>query len=196
MYTRSICPSDIAAITGYDGQSNAPLRLKAHCWLPPTRRICNCRCLYVCLTVCLLATLRKNFRTDLHEIFLEGWQWANEQTITFWWRSGSRIRVRIRDPDRDTGKDCWRSGPLGLVLVLSVSGYFWHSGVTVFVESGKRCICFIVFYVSVIYNYFALQLLRRQQECEVLRWPCMYVCLCVCPLTYLKSDMSKLTQNF
>jgi len=38
----------------------------------------------VCLSICLLATLRKNFRTDLHEIFTEGWQWANEQTIKFW----------------------------------------------------------------------------------------------------------------
>ena len=38
----------------------------------------------VCLSVCLLATLRKNFRTDLHEIFREGWQWANEKTIKFW----------------------------------------------------------------------------------------------------------------
>jgi len=26
----------------------------------------------VCLYVCLLATLRKNFQTDLHEIFREG----------------------------------------------------------------------------------------------------------------------------
>jgi len=26
---------------------------------------------------------------DLHEIFVEGWQWANEQMIKFWWRSGS-----------------------------------------------------------------------------------------------------------
>ena len=42
-----------------------------------------------CLCVCLLATLRKNFRTDLHEIFREGWQWAVEQTIKFWWRSGT-----------------------------------------------------------------------------------------------------------
>ena len=41
------------------------------------------------LSVCLLATLRKNFQTDLHEIFREGWQWANEQTVKFWWRSGS-----------------------------------------------------------------------------------------------------------
>ena len=33
------------------------------------------------LFVCLLATLRKNFQTDLHEISREGWQWASEQTI-------------------------------------------------------------------------------------------------------------------
>jgi len=46
---------------------------------------------------CLLATLHKIFRTDFHEIFRKGWQWANEQTIKFWWSSGSRIRrIRIR----------------------------------------------------------------------------------------------------
>ena len=49
--------------------------------LPPPRRICNRRCLSVCL--------RKNFRTDLHEIFREGWQQADEQMIKFWWRLGS-----------------------------------------------------------------------------------------------------------
>ena len=43
------------------------------------------------LFVCLLATLRKNFQTDLYEIFREGWQWANEQMIKFWWRSGLRV---------------------------------------------------------------------------------------------------------
>jgi len=43
----------------------------------------------VCLFVCLLATLRKNVQTDLHEIFREGWQLAIEQIIEFWWRSGS-----------------------------------------------------------------------------------------------------------
>ena len=53
-------------------------------------------CLSVCLSVCLLATLRKNFRTDLHEIFREGWQWASEQMNKFWWRPGSRIRIRFR----------------------------------------------------------------------------------------------------
>ena len=41
-------------------------------------------CLSACLFVSLLATLRKNFRTDLHEISREGWQWANELTIKFW----------------------------------------------------------------------------------------------------------------
>jgi len=53
-------------------------------------------CLFVCLSVCLLATLCKNFLTDLHEIFREGWQWADEQMTKFWWRSGSGIRIRIR----------------------------------------------------------------------------------------------------
>jgi len=43
----------------------------------------------VCSSVCLfVSTLRKNFRTDLHEIFREGWQWASEQMNKFWWRSG------------------------------------------------------------------------------------------------------------
>jgi len=57
--------------------------------LPPPRRICNRRC----LSVCLLAHLHKNFKTDLHEIFREGWHWANEQMFKFWWRS--RIPIRI-----------------------------------------------------------------------------------------------------
>jgi len=52
--------------------------------------------LFVCLFVFLLATLRKNFRTDLHEIFRECWQWANEQTFKFWWRS------RTDSPDGGT----------------------------------------------------------------------------------------------
>ena len=55
------------------------------------RRLCFRRC----LSVCLLTTVRKNFRTDLHEIFREGWQWTNEQTIKFWRRSGSGIRIQI-----------------------------------------------------------------------------------------------------
>ena len=50
---------------------------------------------YVFIIVCLLATLSKNFQTDLHEIFREGRQWADEQMIKFWWRSGSRIRIRV-----------------------------------------------------------------------------------------------------
>jgi len=61
--------------------------------LPPPRRLCFCRCLSVCLSVslsvclfvCLLATLRQKARTrtDLHEIFRKGWQWANEQMLNF-----------------------------------------------------------------------------------------------------------------
>jgi len=40
--------------------------------VPPPRRLYFRRC----LILWLLATLRKNFRTDLHEIFRDGWQWA------------------------------------------------------------------------------------------------------------------------
>jgi len=44
-------------------------------------------CLFVCLSICLSVSnfVKKHFRTDLHEIFEEGWQWAIEQTIKFWW---------------------------------------------------------------------------------------------------------------
>jgi len=44
-------------------------------------RLCFRRRLSVCLRVCLLAILRKNFRTDLHEIFRGGIQWAVEQNF-------------------------------------------------------------------------------------------------------------------
>ena len=40
-------------------------------------------CLFVRLFVCLLSTLRKNFRTDVHEIFREDWQWVSERLVTF-----------------------------------------------------------------------------------------------------------------
>jgi len=40
--------------------------------------------------------MRKNFPTDLYEIFKEGWQWADEQMIKFWWRS------RTDSPDGGT----------------------------------------------------------------------------------------------
>jgi len=64
--------------------------------LPLPRRICTHHRLSVCLFVCLLATLCKNFWTNLHKIFREGRQWANEQVIKFWWWSGSWIRIWIQ----------------------------------------------------------------------------------------------------
>jgi len=39
--------------------------------------------LSVCLSVCLLANFSQNLRTDLHQIFREGWQWGNEQVLNF-----------------------------------------------------------------------------------------------------------------
>ena len=47
--------------------------------------------LFVCLSV-------SNF-VQKHEIFREGWQWANEQTIKFLWRSGSQPVYRDCFPD-------------------------------------------------------------------------------------------------
>jgi len=52
--------------------------------LPQPRSTCNRRC---------LATLCKNVQTDLHEIFREGWQWANEQMTKFWWWSAAQIHI-------------------------------------------------------------------------------------------------------
>jgi len=66
--------------------------------LPPPRRICFRRCVF-CLFVCMLATLCKNFQTDLHESFRECWQWANEQMIKFWWRYESPSGYRDCFPD-------------------------------------------------------------------------------------------------
>jgi len=64
--------------------------------LPPPRMLCFHRCFSV---VCLLATLRKNLRTDLHEIFRKGWQSAIEQMTQCWWRSGSPSGYRDCFPD-------------------------------------------------------------------------------------------------
>jgi len=49
--------------------------------------------LVVCLSVSNFA--QKNFEMDLHEIFREDKQWLSEQMIKFWWRSGSKICIRI-----------------------------------------------------------------------------------------------------
>ena len=40
---------------------------------------------HVFIVVCL--SVRQNIQTNLHEIFREGWQWANKQLIKFWWQS-------------------------------------------------------------------------------------------------------------
>ena len=58
--------------------------------------------------VCLLETLRKNFQTDLHEIFREGWQWDSEQMIKFRWRSESPSGYSLY-------RDCFSYSSLGLI---------------------------------------------------------------------------------
>jgi len=82
----------------------------------------------IVIIVCLLATLRKNFQTDLREIYREVWQWANEQMIKIWWRFGSPFQIRhyweiwkvvinghksaghTDLPDGGTGKTCLGGG--------------------------------------------------------------------------------------
>ena len=55
-------------------------------------------------------TLHKNIQTDVRAIFREGWQWANEQLIKFWWRSGSLSGYRDCFPGSsllgDTARRC------------------------------------------------------------------------------------------
>jgi len=56
---------------------------------------------YVVVVVC--SSVFSNFlwklQTDLHEIFSEGWQWANEETVKFWWRFESPSGYRDCFPD-------------------------------------------------------------------------------------------------
>jgi len=46
--------------------------------------------------VCLFVI---NFAQKLLNGFASGWQWASEQLIKFWWRSGSLSGCRDRFPD-------------------------------------------------------------------------------------------------
>jgi len=54
---------------------------------------------YVIIIVRLLSTVHKNFQTDLHESFRDGWQWASEQIVKFWRQSGSLSGYRDCFPD-------------------------------------------------------------------------------------------------
>ena len=86
-----------------------------HRYLPPPRMICFLCCLFVCLS----ATLRINFWTELHEIFREGWQWADEQIIKFLWRSGSPSGYRDCFPDWSLlGHTRKRLTDINLLLIL------------------------------------------------------------------------------
>jgi len=50
--------------------------------LTSAKRLCN----RGCLSVSNLG--KKNLRTDLHNIYREGWRWASEQMVELWWRCG------------------------------------------------------------------------------------------------------------
>ena len=85
----------------YCGHGRPSQLLLSSCYLfqLPALHICYLRQGYCfrrfSLCVCMLVTFCKNCQTDLHDIFREGWQWASEQMIKFWWQSGSQIRIRI-----------------------------------------------------------------------------------------------------
>jgi len=61
---------------------------------------------YVFVVVCLFVSnfAKKTSQRICMQIFREGWQWASEQMIKFWWRSGSPSKYRNCFPD---------SSPLG-----------------------------------------------------------------------------------
>ena len=59
--------------------------------------VCLFVCLSVCLSVCLLATLCKNYWTDLSEKFVTNVASDKEVPVTFWKSSGSVVRIRIPD---------------------------------------------------------------------------------------------------
>ena len=70
-----------------------PARLSVCRSLPPPRRICNRRCLFVCLPVSSFAQkLPNGFAWNFQGRLAIG-QRTNPK---FWWRSGWRIRIRIR----------------------------------------------------------------------------------------------------
>ena len=95
----------------YAHHSNGPGEpgLAGSAWLPLPRRLFFHR-----LSVCLLATLCKNFRMDLREIFTKGWQWANQQMTKFLWRFRSVSGYRDCFPDSllsgdtESGINCLR----------------------------------------------------------------------------------------
>ena len=75
--------------------------------------------LFVCLFV-------SNFAQKLpsQETFREGWQWADEQMIKFWWRSGSGIHITtlVR---RALAEVC--TVPVLLVDFVLAKMYFYHT---------------------------------------------------------------------
>ena len=115
----------------------------------------------VCLSVCLLATLRKNFRTDLHEIFRKGWQWASEQKIKFWWRSGSWLRIRIATLVRRALAEV-RTVPVLLVFVkrLTIPNY----RATVTCQYGGE------WWTMETYNVESVVVYRYSDTCSQVSW--------------------------
>ena len=84
---------------------------------------------YVFIVVCLSVS---NFAQKLpsQETFREGWQWADEQMIKFWWRSGSGIQTWIQIHittlvRRTLAEVC--TVPVLLVDFVLAKMYFYHT---------------------------------------------------------------------
>ena len=67
-------------------------------FLPPPNVGLICRYVFVCcLFVCLsVSNFAQKLLNGLAWNFQGNWQWAIEQMIKFWWRSGLRSRIRIQ----------------------------------------------------------------------------------------------------
>jgi len=79
----------------YGGTSKTCLGGGMHCPSASSLSFFAKEDMFLSLFVCLLATSRKNFRMDLHEIFRKVWQWASEQMVKFRWRSPHRLDTGI-----------------------------------------------------------------------------------------------------
>jgi len=102
----------------------ATVYLTSHCWL---RRQGG----YVIVVVCLLATCCKNFRTDLHEIFMESWQWANEQIKRLNFSGDPDHGSGSGSVSRHSGETCLGGGMHCPVLLVKLVWYwlFYHEKV-------------------------------------------------------------------
>ena len=99
--------------------------------------------LSACLSVSNFAQKRA---TDLHEIFTEGWQSANEneQIIKFWWRSGSPSGYR------DRARQIYKN--ISMLFLFPVTTDLLLSGRLVYTAHKRPCTTWPYTAVTVVYT--------------------------------------------